>query len=300
MRRGGCSRVTLNIRDEPGLEKVLFDETQRATFNILEDLTEERERFELTQRATFNILDDLNAEKARLEMTQKAMLNLLDDLTQEKDKVASSLAEKDVLLREIHHRVKNNLQVTSGLLHLQSKHARDEETRELFVESMSRVKSMALVHEKLYESVNLSAVDFAEYVRDLVRELVRLYGAAERHVNVETNIPPISIELDACVNLGLIINELVSNALKHAFPNGREGHVWISLAPAGEGELCLSVRDDGVGLGPDLNIAAVRTMGLQLVAGLTKQIDGSLEVERTNGTDFRITFHGSRAEGDRP
>lgn len=215
------------------------------------------------------------------------------DITERKAieaRVMASLREKETLLREVHHRVKNNLQVTSSLLQLQAQHARDEAVRQLFVDSVTRVKSMALVHEKLYQSGDLSAVDFGVYARDLGADLVRAYGAHERRISLRTDIAPVGLDLDTSVSCGLIINELVSNAIKHAFPGGRGGHILVRLERA-PGDLCvLSVRDDGVGMPPDIDIERTRSMGLRLVNGLARQVGGTASIVRDHGAEVRVTF----------
>lgn len=233
-------------------------------------------------------------EVSRVAKAFNAMSERLAKAVSEKDRqaavTASSLREKESLLKEIHHRVKNNLQVTSALLLLQSEQARDEGSRQLFIDSMSRIKSMALVHEKLYASKNLESIDFDDYVRHLVSDLRMCYAGAERGLEATTDVAPGRMQVDLCVNLGLIVNELVSNAFKHAFPDGRSGHVWVSVVASDPGRFTLSVRDDGVGLPAGFNITATSTLGLQLVRGLVTQIDGALTVAHSGGTEFRVTF----------
>jgi two-component sensor histidine kinase len=206
--------------------------------------------------------------------------------------MADALREKDALLKEIHHRVKNNLQVTSGLLLLQSQHARDDDTRQLFFETMNRVKSMALVHTKLYESPDLAAIDLGEYVRDLTADLMHAYGARERGIALDVStIPPVKLDLDTAVNCGLIINEVVVNAIKHAFPDGRSGTIRILLERADEHHYRLDVVDDGVGIPPAVDPARSTSLGYRLVQGLAKQLDGSVAiVGGPGGTRVSVTF----------
>jgi two-component sensor histidine kinase len=206
-----------------------------------------------------------------------------------RDQLRSSLDEKEVLLKEIHHRVKNNLQVISSLLNLQSSHVRDENDMEIFRESQNRIRSMALIHEKLYQSGNVSIVDFPQYARSLANTLFRSYRSADSNVSLEVDFGDVSLGIDAAVPCGLIINELLSNALKHAFPGNRGGKVLLGLRAQG-GKTRLTVKDDGIGVPGSVDVACPDSLGLQLVNTLVAQIGGVLEVDRTNGTEFRIAF----------
>jgi PAS domain S-box-containing protein len=205
------------------------------------------------------------------------------------DKVKSSLKEKEVLLKEIHHRVKNNLQVISSLLRLQSANVKDPEAMELFKESQHRVRSMALVHEKLYQSPNLSGIDFTEYTRTLAENLFRSYGIGLRRIRLTVEASGIDLDIDTAVPLGLIINELVSNSLKYAFPDEREGEVIIKLTDS-NGECELTVSDNGVGISEEIDYQNTESLGLQVVAMLTQQLDGTLDLDRNAGTRFLIKF----------
>jgi len=206
------------------------------------------------------------------------------------EQIEASLREKEVLLEEIHHRVKNNLQVISSLLRLQSAQVHDRATLEMFKESGNRIRSMALVHEKLYQSPDLSRLDFTDYVRSLTDLLRRSYQAETSGVTLRTTVEDVRLGIDAAVPLGLIINELVSNSLKYAYPPGRHGEVQVTLRPQdGEGYL-LSVADDGVGLPADFDPRTTDTLGMQLVCALTDQLGGAIELVARSGTEFRIRF----------
>jgi PAS domain S-box-containing protein len=206
------------------------------------------------------------------------------------DQIEASLREKEVLLEEIHHRVKNNLQVISSLLRLQSANVRDAETLEMFKESGNRIRSMALVHEKLYQSADLSRLDFTDYVRSLTDLLVRSYQADSTRVTLHTTVEDVHLGIDAAVPLGLIINELVSNCLKYAYPPGRHGEVRVTLGPEDGHQYALSVADDGVGVPASFDPRTTETLGMQLVCALTDQLGGAIELVRTTGTEFRIRF----------
>jgi len=206
-----------------------------------------------------------------------------------RDQLRSELDEKEVLLKEIHHRVKNNLQVISSLLSLQSNYVRDTADAEIFRESQNRIRSMALIHEKLYQSGSVSRVDFPQYARSLATTLFRSYRSSESNVRLEVDFGDVALGIDAAVPCGLIINELLSNALKHAFPGGRGGTVYLALREQG-GKTRLTVRDDGVGFPDRLDVRRPGSLGLQLVNTLVAQIGGVLEVDRSAGTEFSIAF----------
>lgn len=208
--------------------------------------------------------------------------------------IKESLEEKEVLLREIHHRVKNNLQVVSSLLYLQSKEIKDPVALEMFQESWTRVRSMALVHERLYRSQDLSRIDFATYVQNLASYLFRVYGAQSGAVQLRTDVDDAFLGIDLAIPCGLIINELASNCLKHAFPDGREGQVWITLEAKEGGLFTLMVGDDGIGFPEDLDFRDTPSLGLQLVNSLVTQLDGTIELDRGSGTLFSITFSESK------
>jgi PAS domain S-box-containing protein len=206
------------------------------------------------------------------------------------EEATRQLREKESLLREIHHRVKNNLQVVSSLLALQSRGTRDEQLRVAFQESQNRIHSMALLHESLYQSESLSRVDFPAYVRQLAAYLFHSYGVRGEHVRLRTELEDLSLSMDAAMPCGLIINELLSNALKYAFPEGRAGEVRIALHGQGRGRARLVVADNGVGMRKDVDWTTARTLGLRLVRTLAEQLDGELEIESRKGTEVRLTF----------
>jgi PAS domain S-box-containing protein len=215
------------------------------------------------------------------------------DVTEHKaaeEQIRSSLKEKEVLLKEIHHRVKNNLQIISSLLNLQSGYIQDARALEVFKEGQSRVRSMALIHEKLYQSKDLARVDFSEYVRNLTAYLFRSYEMNSGRVGLTIQAEDVMLAVDAAIPCGLIINELVSNSLKHAFAGGRSGEISITLRPENEGRLTLVVADNGGGLPADLDPRNSSSLGLQLVNTLARQLGGSIEITNGSGAEFKITF----------
>src|SRR5271157_3436234 len=216
------------------------------------------------------------------------------------EQLQASLAEKDVLLKEVHHRVKNNLQLISSLLSLQAARIEDPAVAELFAESRNRVRSMALVHENLYRAGNFARISMATHVQNLCAHLTRAYGVHSRRVELAIRIGDVQLDLDRAVTCGLIVNELVSNALKHAFPDGRAGRVCVELQPLGDKQQVLVVGDNGIGLRPDLDPRRSDSLGLQLVDDLTQQLHGTIVVNRDGGTTFTITFDAEpRGERER-
>ena len=219
------------------------------------------------------------------------LMAMIRDITERKiaeDKIKASLHEKEVLLREIHHRVKNNLQIVSSLLNLQSQGIDNEEVQEIFKESQARVKSMAMVHEKLYQSQNLSRIQFKDYILSLVNNLLQTYLKDPSVIQLKTDIDDVYIDINTAVPSGLIINEIISNSLKYAFDDDR-GEIKISLKKYDE-EMVLKISDNGKGFPKDFDFRSTETLGLQLVNSLVQQLDGKIELDNTKGVGFRITF----------
>jgi len=215
------------------------------------------------------------------------------DITERKKAVETlkaSIEEKNVLLKEVHHRVKNNMQVILSMLNLQSRDVRDPRVLEMFRDTQSRIRSMALVHEKLYQSRDLSQVDFSSYLQTLIVQLFHSHGEDTERIGFESSVEEISLDINTAIPLGLIVSELLSNALKYAFPENRKGTIRISLRPERDSWFCLSVADDGIGLPEDLDIREANSLGLQIVNMLVEQLGGVLEINRKDGTEFRILF----------
>jgi PAS domain S-box-containing protein len=220
------------------------------------------------------------------------IITVLHDITERKnaeERIKASLKEKEVLLKEIHHRVKNNLQVISSLLNLQAGYIKDRRALEMFKESQNRIRSMALIHEKLYQSKDLARIDFTEYIRNLMTYLFRLYEADTDSIRLKIDTNGVLLAIDTAIPCGLIVNELVSNSLKYAFPQKRKGEISISLHSDGS-RFTLTVSDSGIGFPDDLDFRNTESLGLQLVTGLTAQLDGTVELLNSNGTIFKIAF----------
>ncbi len=204
-------------------------------------------------------------------------------------RLRESLHEKELLLKEIHHRVKNNLQVIVSLLSLQSSQLKDSDDVALFEETQNRVRSMALIHESLYRSGDLARFNFAQYIGSLSGHLLQSYTAQASHVRLHTELEELALDVDTAMPCGLILNELLSNALKHAFPDGRPGDIYIGLQ-AEAGHITLSVRDTGVGFPAGFDVRHSESLGLQLVSMLAEQLEGTMTLTRECGTTGAVTF----------
>jgi PAS domain S-box-containing protein len=223
------------------------------------------------------------------------------DITAQKhaeEQTKASLREKEILLKEIHHRVKNNLQIVCALLDLQSCHTDDRRALEMFKESQARVKSMALIHERLYRSQDLAHVDFAEYVRRLADDLYNAYKISNEEIvlDVDVDVPPMSI--DIAIPCGLLINELMSNAFKHAFAEATHGDLRVALHRIDDNTNMLVVADTGALFPGGLDFRTTTSFGLQLVNTLVEQLNGEIELKTDRRTEFTITFpHNALADG---
>jgi len=231
---------------------------------------------------------------------EDALIVFALDITEQKrteEELKTSLDEKDTMLKEIHHRVKNNLQVISGLLDLQSSFIGDEQSLRMFEESQNRIKSMALVHELLYGSENLNKVNFAEYVNTLCDQLYQSFALENHSINLKIDIPDgIFLKIHKAIPCGLIINELLSNAMKYAFPKEKldtdnmTKEIVIRLNPSKDNYLMLRVEDNGIGFSDDIDFRNTKSLGLTLVTSLVKQISGVIKLENNGGSKFMIEF----------
>ncbi len=217
---------------------------------------------------------------------------LANDITQLKkteQQLMASLKEKEVLLKELHHRVKNNMQIISSMLKLQLDYITDPVALEFSRSSHNRVKTMALVHEKLYKSNNLARIDFAEYIRSLTVYLLGYYRINTNRISIKSDIQDILMDINTAIPCGLIINELFSNAIKHAFPDKRKGNIFISFRSEDEKNI-LIVQDNGIGFPSDIDIENPRSLGLQLLNALVQQLHGQIEMHVNEFTQFQVSF----------
>jgi two-component sensor histidine kinase len=212
-----------------------------------------------------------------------------EELIKSNEEVTRSLHEKEVLLAEVHHRVKNNLAVVSGLLQMQIFSTDHSEVHAILQDSQNRIKSMALIHEKLYQNSTFANVDFADYVRELVSEIGHSYPNQAQSVQVQLDLEPIRLELTVAIPCGLLLNELLSNAYKHAFKGRETGRIDIGLRRQNE-HFLLEVKDDGQGMDPSLDIRKTTSMGMKLIQTMVKQLHGQMEFRNEKGLWFRLEF----------
>jgi len=227
---------------------------------------------------------------------------IISDITARKsaeNAIRASLDEKEILLKEIHHRVKNNLQIISSLLHLQESYIKDSEDAEIFRDSRNRIKTMAMIHEKLYQSKEFSRLDFTSYVRSLGAGLFTAYGATIDRIALSIEIDDVSLDIDSSISCGLLINELLSNALKYAFPGDRCGTIGVMLRCV-DGEFILNIHDDGVGFPENFSVGDAGTLGLRLVRAMVDQLHGTIDVRKgkTGGVEYEIRFRVTVNEHD--
>jgi two-component sensor histidine kinase/FixJ family two-component response regulator len=200
------------------------------------------------------------------------------------------LKEKEVLFKEMHHRVKNNLQIIASLLSLQADVIQDARVRKMFEESQHRINTMALLHETLYQTGDLARIEFSAYIRTLVTQLFHAAGVSARRIALEIEADEIPLEVTTAVPCGLLVNELVTNCLKHAFPGQGSGVIWIVLRASADGNITIQVSDTGVGFPEGVDFRSTDSLGLQLVCLLTEQLSGTIALERLEGTTFTLTF----------
>ncbi len=235
---------------------------------------------------------DVSSSVITLE-DEQCVIGVFRDITerrQAEERLRASLREKEILLKEVHHRVKNNLQVVASMLQLQSAYITDEDAKRSFEESQQRVESMSIIHEKLYQSKDLARIDFREYMESVVSNLITLNSPPNEEVKITLDIEGISLDINRSIPCGLILNELITNSLRHAFTDGREGEIVIGMHYHGGGRIRLTVSDNGIGFPDGVDFRKTKSLGMQLVMALVKQIDGAIDMEACTGTCFRIAF----------
>jgi len=234
-------------------------------------------------------------ERRQVEEALRKAQDGLEECRRSQEQLRASLQEKEILLREIHHRVKNNMAIISSLLTFQSELSDDKKVIEMFNESQNRIMSMALIHEKLYQSESLSKIDLKEYIYDLVNGLIQSYEADTGKIALNLNVEDISLGISSVIPCGLIINELVTNALKYAFPEGKKGEIKVSLCSTNENMIELSVGDNGAGVPEDFDFRKTKSLGLYIVTMLVEnQLHGEIKLNRDKGTEFQIKFKGGK------
>jgi len=209
---------------------------------------------------------------------------------QSEEQIKALLQEKEVLLKEIHHRVKNNLQIISSLLSLEAEYLKENRAIEAFKDSQNRIQSMALIHDKLYQSKDLTRINFADYIQDLITNLLHSYKLNSSAITLKINVEDVFLVSDAAILCGLIINELISNSLKHAFHQRESGEICIEFCSLKANLFTLTISDNGVGFAKDFDFQTTESLGLRLVKGLTNQLKGNIDFSNNNRVEFKITF----------
>lgn len=286
------------------LETATHLETAEKAILFLEEVISPLNMVNKVFHDAINLLNKRSVEFAvRIRALQKEIVwreKMESDLRASEDKyrliaekLQSSLNEKDALLKEVYHRVKNNLQVMSSLLNLQILETKNESAVKALTESSARVKSMGLVHEMLYQTENLSSISISEYIHDLCKQLYNIYSIDSTRIELKLDIEDIYFNIDTAIPFGLILNELISNSFKHAFPNNAHGHIIITLKNIKNGDKEvkeLIFQDDGIGIPVERDIESITTLGMQLISNLSKQINGEITFLRTPLTTFKLRF----------
>lgn len=269
-------------------------ENRRLLQEVQRELVERKRAQEELRLAHEQLEMRVEERTAELARANEELREEIAERKRMEEQVKTALEEKEVLLREIHHRVKNNLQTTSSLLSLQSGYIEDQQALDILQSSQQRIRTMALIHEKLYQSRDLSRIEFREYVQSLVTYLFELYSLQSEQVQLNMQIEDVVLDIDTSIPAGLIINELVSNSLKYAFPDFRKGELRIILEKSKEEErdydYTLIVGDNGIGLPRDLDFRESGTLGMVLVNSLVKQLNGVIDLDTQGGTTYTIKF----------
>ncbi len=243
-------------------------------------------------KSFYSSLDRQVKERTRELADKNEQLQLeIKERKRAEEQIKASLEEKEMLLQEIHHRAKNNMQIISSLLKLQASSSKDKKVENALKESKGRVQAMSLVHETLWDSASMASIDFKSYISKLAKTVFQSYGISREQVELKIEAENISFRIDQFSHIGLLINELVSNSLKYAFPENRKGEIVIRLGKIDQDEIELTVGDNGLGIPESIDWRNTNTLGLQLVTTLAEdQLDGTLNLDRVNGTHFNIRF----------
>lgn len=295
--------VEYRITDKEGKIKWVFDRGTphldsegklKILYGSVIDIGEKKKTEKIIKEINENLLRKtalLETVNKELKETQYASINIMEDLDRKRQNLVATLKEKEVLLKEIHHRVKNNLQMMISLLRLQARAVKDDYSTGVLKDIQNRIAVMSLIHEKLYRSKDMARIGFRDYIKDLTDGLFRAYGVSGGRISLRTDVVAIECSIEKAIPVGLIINELVTNSIKYAFPGGRNGEIGITIRTVSESGIELSVADNGVGIPKEVDVRNTKTLGMQIVTSLAEQqLRGNLEINRESGTEFRITF----------
>jgi two-component sensor histidine kinase len=241
----------------------------------------------------YPIIDEKGAVTAVVEHGRDVSerIQMIETIKESEKQLKASVKEKEILLKEIHHRVKNNMAIVSSLLQLQTQYVKDESLNRIFSESRNRIASMALVHEKLYQSKDFIDINLEEYIQTLVDNLFGSYQTSKDAVRLKTDIDNIQMDIDKLIPCGLILNELITNSIKHAFQGREDGEIRINFKSTGSDKVTFSVSDNGCGPPEDLDLSNPKTLGLNLITSLTRQLRGALKYDGKEGMSVEITFN---------
>ncbi len=301
--RGGQIRLEAAAANVGAAHYLLVE---RADGHVQQDLLQKAREGELKKLATLAAKEH---EEELLRQTSELLERLVEESTvelnrangelcaeikvrkQAEEQARQALAENEVLVKEIHHRVKNNLQIISSLIDLQMRKIEDPKALKAFEDNRNRIFAIALIHESLHNNKQLANIDFSSYANELIQMLNDVHDGDAQGIELELELEPVNIGIDAAVPCGLIVNEIASNAFKHAFTNGQSGTIGLKLRNGEQGEILLDVWDDGSGLPPELNLERPDTLGLRLIKTLTGQLGGKIELNNAGGTRFELRFH---------
>lgn len=278
------------VQSQPGLSTELFEELKRKGGGAVALAEEDWLLFRQGEEWILQKCPRTNSsEQDFTERTEQDLLAEKESHVRTREELQHALDRSETLLQEVHHRVKNNLQIISSILNLQSDQVEDDESKEILQESRNRIEAMSFIHESLYCGNDFEKIQLTRYVQGLVSNLAYAYLKEKERIEVTYDIDDVGLALDQAIPCGLIINELVSNAFKYAFPNGMEGELKVGLREK-EGRLAIHISDNGIGLPESFVLEHCESLGLQLVCALIEQLDGELEYSKERGTRYLITF----------
>ncbi|MBL4716399.1 MAG: sensor histidine kinase, partial [Bacteroidia bacterium] len=257
--------------------------------NLQEELGHQQEQLEESSNDLQANLKSLQETNAKLDNAQRAYLSMMEDLEAQKKELDFSLNEKEILLQEVHHRVKNNMQIISSLLNLQSRQIKDKDALRMYNDSQARIRSMALVHEQLYQSNDFSKLEFDKYLHTLSNNLMSSYTLSA-NIDLNIDVTEVNLDLDRAVPTGLIVNELMTNSFKYAFHEKEFGEININMSLSNDEKITLVYSDNGIGIPTEIDWQKTDSLGLTLVRTLTRQLNGTIELDTSKDTQFTLVF----------